>query len=372
MFVARLRSFNAMEQELRQPRRWEAWVGKRKPSADTLGYTLCRFALDSLRQVLLSLNREAWRMKAIHCRAGQSLRVVAIDGHELFSSQARCCDECLEREVEIGGKKVKVYYHRVVVAQWVGVTPPAILDLELLSPGEGEVVAARRLLDRVLSDYSRLLDVISADALYLEAPFIRKILEAGKHFVIVMKQEARDLYKDADQLRALLEPKVIEEGPRTSHIWDLPGLNSFATLGRPVRVVWSEERTVKSRFVGGKKEQVTEEKTWIWVSDLPTEVTPATLIQRWGHDRWDLENRGFNELGQLWAMNHAFVHDPTAIQAILLTLAVAFLTTYLFYERNLKPALRKHLTRLALASKLKEDLCSLRGASLWPGLEFSG
>ena len=37
------------------------------------------------------------------------------------------------------------YYHRIVVGQWVGVTPAAILDLELIAPHEGEVAAARRI-----------------------------------------------------------------------------------------------------------------------------------------------------------------------------------------------------------------------------------
>ena len=44
---------------------------------------------------------------------------------------------------------------------------------------------------------------------------------------------------------------------------------------------------------------------------------------------------------------------------ILLTLAVAFLTTYLFFERNLKPEMRRHLTRLALARRLAEDVAKI-------------
>ena len=58
-------------------------------------------------------------------------------------------------------------------------------------------------------------------------------------------------------------------------------------------------------------------------------------------------------------MDHCFVHDPRAIEVILLTLAVAFLTTYLFFERNLKPELRRTLTRLALAGRLAEGLGSV-------------
>jgi len=257
---------------------------------------------------------------------------------------------------------------RSALAQWVGVTPPAILDLERVLPGEGEVVAARRLLQRIVHAYGRLIDVLVADALYLEAPFIRLALDASKHVVVVMKQEARELYQEAAELRALVPAQVIEDedGSRTTRLWDLPDLPSFSTLGRSMRVVWVEETTTKAKRVGGQRQVVVEEHTWVWVTDLPAPMVPPTKIQRWGHDRWDLENRGFNELATLWHMDHCFVHAPVAIEALLLTLAVAFLTTYLFYARNLKPAARRAMTRLALASRLLEDLAAPAGASVWP------
>jgi hypothetical protein len=328
---------------------------------------------DELRQVLAAIHRSAWRRKAIHIRPTESHRVVAVDGHELGASRARCCPNCLVREITLGAKTVLEYYHRVVVAQWVGVMPPAILDLELINPSEGEVVAARRVLGRVLRQHARLIDVISADALYLEAPFFTLVLDAGKHLVVVMKQERRDLYQDAERLRSLVEPQILVDGPQTTRRWDIPDLASFATLGRPVRVVWAEEETLKHQIVGGRTEQVSEKKTWIWVTDLPAATVPAAKIQLWGHDRWDLENRGFNELSSLWHMDHYFIHDPTAIETLLLTLAIAFVTTYLFYERNLKAPARRYLTRLALAARLADDLVLLRGASVWPSaIEPSG
>ena len=372
MYVLRLRSFNALEQELRVSKRWEAWVGSRKPSADTIGRVFAKMSPDELRQILVAIQRSAWRRKAIHLRPGESYRVVAVDGHEIGASRARCCPGCLVREVKVGDETVLEYYHRIVVAQWVGVIPPAILDLERIRPKEGEVPAARRLLERVLRQHSRLIDVISADALYLEAPFLKQVLDAGKHAVIVMKQERRELYQDAERLRSLIEPQVLVDGPRTTRLWDLPELSSFTTLNRPVRVVWVEEQTRKRKIVGGKPKDVLEEKTWIWVTDIPSAIVPPAKIQRWGHDRWDLENRGFNELTTLWHMDHYFIHDTTAIETLLLTLALAFVTTYLFYGRNLKASARRHLTRLALAARLVDDLTLLRGASVWPALQRSG
>lgn len=372
MYVLRLRSFNALEQELRLSRRWEAWVGARKPSADTIGRVFASMSAEETRQILSAVLHGAWRSKAIHPRPGESYRVVAVDGHEIGASRARCCPQCLVREIKLTTGTVLEYYHRFVVAQWVGVTPPAILDLEPVGPGEGEVPAARRLLRRILRQHSRLIDVISADALYLEAPFLEQVLDAGKHVVIVMKQERRDLFQDAERLRTLVAPQLLVDGPRTTRLWDIPNLSSFTTLDRAVRVVWAEEQTRKRKIVGGKLTDILEEKTWVWVTDLPCTTVPPTKIQRWGHDRWDLENRGFNELVTLWHMDHYFIHDITAIETLLLTLAIAFLTTYLFHQRNLKAPARRHLTRLALAARMADDLTLIGGASAWSLLEPSG
>ncbi len=369
MFVVRLRSFHALEQALRQLPGWRAWLGPgRLPSADTLGRALAGTALPALRALVATVNRRAWRAKMLHGPVGESYRVVAIDGHELWASRARCCAECLTREVTVGhrGQVVREYYHRVVVAQWVGVTPPAILDVERIRPREGEVVAARRLLARIVATSGRLIDVVTADALYLEAPFIRQVLAAGAHVVIVLKQEARALYEAADELRAVLAPGLVAEGARTTRLWDLPELDAFPTLGRPVRVVWAEEATVRRRRVGGQLQEGIEESRWIWVTDLPAAAVPAGTIQRWGHARWDLENRGFNELASLWHMDHCFVHQVVAVEALLLTLALAFVLTYLFYARNLKPTAQRPLTRLALADRLREDFAQRAGGSVWP------
>src|SRR5262249_10823946 len=154
--------------------------------------------------------------------------------------------------------------------------------------------------------------------------FIESVPAAGKHVVIVLKQEARELYQDAAGLRALVAPQVSTAGARTTRLWDLPELTSFPTLGRPVRVVWAEERTERRRRVGGQWQGEDGAQRWIWVTDLPAGVVPAPTIQRWGHARWDLETRGFGELTTLWHLGHCFIHDAVAIEALFLTLAVAF------------------------------------------------
>ncbi len=70
-------------------------------------------------------------------------------------------------------------------------------------------------------------------------------------------------------------------------------------------------------------------------------------------------------------MAHCFPHHVTARVALLLALATAFLTTYLFYARHLQPAARRLRTRLALAARLRDDFALRAGVPLWPIVERS-
>jgi hypothetical protein len=56
---------------------------------------------------------------------------------------------------------------------------------------------------------------------------------------------------------------------------------------------------------------------------------------------------------------------------VLLTLSAAFLLTYLFYERNLKPGAHRPGTRLALAARLREEFALRAGAPVWPEVQRS-
>jgi hypothetical protein len=82
LFVFRQRSLNAMEQQIRQPKRLERLIGKKKPSADRMGEVLGLMDPDQLRGMLSGINHQVGRNKAL--RNGWPFRVVAVDGHEFF------------------------------------------------------------------------------------------------------------------------------------------------------------------------------------------------------------------------------------------------------------------------------------------------
>jgi len=360
MFAVRIPSFNELEQQLQVPQRWQPFVGPKLPSADTLGYSLKGFDLGPLRDALARVAHQAKRKKALKRLTKDSRNpytMAALDGHELWSSFKRCCSQCLKRDIEVNKKIVTQYYHRVVALQLVGVTPALTLDDEPVLPGEDEVAAAIRIVRRIRKRYPRLIDVLTVDAAYLEAPFTLATLEEGFDVVTVLKQENRDLYQDVQGLlKNAPVPTILTQGPRKIQQWDFENLTSWPQMGRSVRGVCQREETTRRIRVGREWKEETITSDWWWMTTFSSHQANADWIAEAGHARWDEENRGFNELSQHWAMDHCFHHEPNAILAILLILALAFGLTTLFFDRNLKPQVRKGHTRLFLSHRLMDDL----------------
>ncbi|MEK7106868.1 MAG: hypothetical protein AAB899_01620, partial [Patescibacteria group bacterium] len=169
-FAVRFGSLNQLGAQFKIPGRWERWVGTRKPSADTLAYSLDRLDLKLLRGVLWLIAKECKRKKVFKRLFPDVHWVAALDGIETYKSQKKSnCPHCLSRRVQAGDEYVTEYYHRYVVLQLVGVTPAVVLDVEALKSGETEAVAGLRLLKRFLARHPRYLDVITLDAFYLQA-----------------------------------------------------------------------------------------------------------------------------------------------------------------------------------------------------------
>lgn len=65
---------------------------------------------------------------------------------------------------------------------------------------EGELTGAKRLIRHLKKRHGHFADVIMADALYLNAPFINTLKECGLETVIRLKDERRLLFQDAESM----------------------------------------------------------------------------------------------------------------------------------------------------------------------------
>ncbi len=174
------------------------------------------------------------------------------------------------------------YYHREVVVQLVGVVPALPLDAEPVLPGETECAAALRLLKRLRAAAPRLIDVLTLDAFYLQAPFVREVLSLGYGVVMVLKAEERGLYRDVEGLLRISKPETVRLGIRgTAEIWGIHDLRSWSQLGRPVRVVRELKKYVKRERIAGQWTERHVEEDWRWAVLFPAaERPPADLIRR--------------------------------------------------------------------------------------------
>ena len=66
----------------------------------------------------------------------------------------------------------------------------------------------------------------------------------------------------------------------------------------------------------------------------------ADTIVVFGHERWRIENEGFNELCNAWNADHYFHHHPVSITGLWLLLFIAHAIFHCFL-RNIKPCQRR-------------------------------
>lgn len=358
MFVARLPSFNSLMQ-LRLSPGLNRWLGTRHlPSAKELAIVSESADPGVLRDIQGALMHRLRRNKVLLPRHG--LMLAAIDGHETHSSYKRCHKDSLQRVLKVNGREVVQYYSRFTVFQIIGEGFYFLLDLEPVLPGEDEVASAMRLLERVLKSYPRCFDVLTCDAIYLRPSMIRILLDAKKHFIAVLKENQPDLL---DEARRLLpaeapEPLTLPAAPGKSNrqalLRQADGFTT-GTIDTPLRVVHAHETGTRRELIAGERVKTPIDTHWYWATTMPSSLTSARVVFDFGHNRWRIENEGFNELVTRWHSRHVFHHHANSMLALWLVLFSAHAVFHCFL-RNLRPALRQAHTVIHFATLVTADL----------------
>jgi len=131
------------------------------------------------------------------------------------------------------------------------------------------VATARRLLERVLARYPRAFQLLLADGLYAQAPFFNLLLAHGKHALVVLKDERRDLHQDACGLSAVTPSQEGKYRSRHCQWWDVSDLTTWPQVNAPVRVIRSRETYPVCRPTMQEVESITTE--WVWATTLPVQ-----------------------------------------------------------------------------------------------------
>lgn len=113
------------------------------------------------------------------------------------------------------------------------------------------------------------------------------------------------------------------------------------------------------RFVKFSKKSGEGRHSQVLVITSDFDIQLQTLYKMM-HMRWDIENCIFNKLKTYCAIEHCFVHDMNAIQAILYLMSIASNLIQLFVYRRLKSYVREHIILKEIIRLFTKELYLLK------------
>ena len=278
----------------------------------------------------------------------RGLVVEAIDGFENCSSFARCCDACMEREVQhkVNGEMQTdiQYYHRIVAITLVGTPFPIPLGVRFQKNGEGEVACALALLQDLVARLGRrYLDVLVGDALYLQAPFVKEVERLGLVWGFTLKENQPELLREAEQFTQGPPTGVHAEPGREIRYWHLPEVD-WPVADRRVRVVKTVRIESQRRVTVGEKDgqrtksktAVRQESTNFYATNFELGSISPLFIHQFSRSRWRIDTEVFQTLTTDCHLKHPAVHQTTALVVLTMIRFLAYTLSRVFYQRQVR------------------------------------
>ena len=320
------------------------------PHYDTLNYYLERLSPECLAGVRRKMVTSLIRGKHFNRGRlqGKYWRII-IDGTGLFCFHEKHCDNCLcsTKKTE-DGKKVKLYYHKVLEAKIV-FSDNVVISLgtefienenEDVSKQDCEINAAKRLLARIKKEYPRLPICIQGDALYATEPFMRQCREYRWKYLLTQKEtRQKNLSEGFEWIKAGgIEhyPGLCKEngnGCYANHVEEVAGKQEIMNVF---------EYEYESRNKEGKRRTI----RFQWITNI--ELTKRNLEEmiKAGRGRWKIENEGFNnQKNGLYRIEHLNSRNGNAMKNHYLFTQIADILMQLYlawnpYVKELKQSIK--------------------------------
>jgi hypothetical protein len=254
----------------------------------------------------------------------------------------------MERTVQhlVDGQKREdtQYYHRIVAVVLVSTDFPVPLGIRFQRDGETEVACALPLLqelDRQLG--RRFLDVLVADALYLQSGFVQEIEDLHLEWVITVKENQPDLLAEAQRLTGGQAQMTWSTPQDEFQLWHAPEVY-WPVADRSLRVVKifriQKGHRVELTSPGSprkkrrRKEAVREESTNYYATNLELGSIPPTFIHQLGRSRWRVDTEAFQTLTTQAHLKQPSVYQTCALVVLTLIRVPAYTLSLVFYHRQ--------------------------------------
>ena len=315
-------------------------------SDDTIGYALQRQSPEPVFALGCQVAGRLKRNGVLRSDWSRGLTVAAVDGIEICSSFARCCDACMQREVQHkvrGELRTDVqYYHRIVAVVVVSTPVPVPLGIRFQKDGEAEVPCALALLQDLVDRLGRrFLDLLVGDALYLQAPFVKEVERLGLDWAFTVKENQPDLLREAERFTAG-PPAGVESEPHRELLWwhvpqiDWPAADRLVRVIKTVRTERKRKVTVRAEgdHLRKSKSAVAEESTNFYATNFELGSIPALFIHRLSRSRWRIDAEIFQTITTDCHLKHPAVHQSTALVVLTMIRLLAYTLSLVFYQRQ--------------------------------------
>ena len=321
-------------------------------SDDTIGYALERQSPEPVFALGCQLAGRLKRNGVLDSDWSRGLVVAAVDGIEICSSFVRCCDACMEREVQHkvhGQMQTDIqYYHRIVVVAVVSTPVPIPLGVRFQKDGEGEVCCALALLKDLVDQLGRrYLDVLVGDALYLQAPFVKEVERLGLTWAFTLKENQPELLREAERFTRGSPTGVHPEPDREVRYWHLPAVE-WPVADRLVRVVKTVRSENRRRVTVSEKDNRrtksknagTQESTNFYATNFELGSISPLFIHQFSRSRWRLDTEVFQTITTDCHLKHPAVHQTTALVVLTMIRFLAYTLSLVFYQRQVLSRVR--------------------------------
>lgn len=315
-------------------------------SEDTIAYALQRQAPEPIFDLGCQVARQLKRNGVLRSDWARGRVVAAVDGIEICSSYCRCCETCLERKLErkVDGQlqQCTQYYHRVSAVTVVSTPFPVFLGIRFQKPGETEVACSLALLEELVAKLGkRFVDILVADALYLQTPFVRAVESLNLEWVINLKDNQPGLAAEAERLTNRPADDRDTSGQGELQLWHLPQLD-WPVADRLIGVVKTVRVENVNRVAVHKQDgQLIREKkptpivsTNFYATNVDLGAVPPRFIHQLGRSRWVIDAQAFQTITTDCHLKQPSIHQSCALPILTMIRVLAYTLAMLFYVRQ--------------------------------------
>ena len=323
-FQLRIKSMNELKYLLKENEFRSLFSsGTQLPQIDTIIDTLKSVDTIGLKSILKYTVRKAQKNKVFQNGTIGGLTVAAIDGTKFFGSNIKCCSECMKRNGH--------NFHSGAVMSTIGDTPTMVLGFdqqrsweENLSKEEGELNVAKRLIASIKENYGTLVDVVVYDALACNSVWINHCVNLGIDVVVRAKENNIKSLRKIKKETNKKDPKVIW--------YDKDGYERVEVYESEYEMEHVDQAL---KFVKFTMKRSNDRYSQIMIVTTLMETGLHTLFKMI-RGRWDIENSIFNNLKTECGLEHCYIHNGNAIEAILCLIFIASNIMQLFLTKRLR------------------------------------